>query len=179
MWTTGARLRTVSNPAISPSQGHDGSIGELGEMHIRRRMNAAKERQRNGRQRLEDLVRQTRELGETSTISRFGNQWLGADRKSSKGVSFDTQPRYVGQQANELSKWMNAESITRYKEEKDLGVPTLRQVLKVDDDIAMRQMTKSQLAALPWDPLESKKGPREDPDAVKRYTSGYRPVVKT
>merc|ERR550525_1409893 len=113
-------------------------------------------------------MKHTRDPGDMSTINRFGNQWLGADRRPTKAVTFDSQPKYVGQQANELSKYMNAESITRFKEEKDLAVPTLRQILKVDDDIAMRQMTKSQLAALPRDPTEARKGPRKDPDATWR-----------
>eukprot|EP00418_Pyrodinium_bahamense_P081748 CAMPEP_0179064604 /NCGR_PEP_ID=MMETSP0796-20121207/28032_1 /TAXON_ID=73915 /ORGANISM="Pyrodinium bahamense, Strain pbaha01" /LENGTH=181 /DNA_ID=CAMNT_0020761553 /DNA_START=95 /DNA_END=640 /DNA_ORIENTATION=+ len=179
--------RAASSPAFNGTGGSsfnaqggssDDGVGELGELHIRRRMTAAKERQRSGRQRLEDIMRQSREPGEANAISRLGNQWLGADRKPGKAVTIDSQPKYVGQQANELSKWMNAESISRYKEEMNLGVPTLRQVLKVDDDIGMRQMTKSQLAALPFDPTDSRRGPKRDPTAKQRGAS-YRALIKS
>mmetsp|Transcript_114923 Transcript_114923/g.245359 ORF Transcript_114923/g.245359 Transcript_114923/m.245359 type:complete len:173 (+) Transcript_114923:154-672(+) len=153
-------------------------MGELGELHIRRMMGKAKDKMRGHKNKLEDSMRASRELflaGESAA----GTNWLGADegRRKSKAV-FDGQPKYVGQQANELSKWMNAESITRHKEEMTLGVPTLRQILKVDDDIGMKQMTKSQLCALPSDPTVGNHGPKWDPKANHRHMSSYRPVMR-
>merc|ERR1740138_269471 len=99
-------------------------------------------------------------------------------RRRTKLAVSDAQPKYVGQQANELSKWMNAESITRHTEETNLSVPTLRQVMKVDDEIGMKQMTKSQLCAMPSDPTQGHHGPKWDPKANHRHMSSYRPVMR-
>eukprot|EP00415_Alexandrium_ostenfeldii_P002731 UN2731 len=118
----------------------------------------------------------SREPGDINAISRLGNMWLGMN-KQVRTVSFDTKPKFVGAHANELSKWMNAESISRFKEETNVAAPTLRQVLKVDDAIGMRQMTKSQLAALPYDPTDGRRGPRRDPECEMRNLK-YRPQMK-
>lgn len=168
------------------------NMHDMGEMHIRRRMAAAKERMRSGRGRLEETMRSSRSLMFTGlttaspgrmdqTIgSGFNPQWLDNGRRKSKAMNFGghDEPKYVGQQANELSKWMNADHITRHKEESNLGVPTLRQVLKLDDEIGLGQMTKSQLCALPGDPTLSDKGPRRDPNAKQRHVYSYRPIMK-
>mmetsp|Transcript_28513 Transcript_28513/g.90887 ORF Transcript_28513/g.90887 Transcript_28513/m.90887 type:complete len:172 (-) Transcript_28513:76-591(-) len=168
-------LRVLSAPAFSDTvAAADEQLADVGELYIRRRVASVKDRQRVSGKRLEDTMRQSRELGETSAISKLGNQWLGLDRRPATAVTLDSRPKYVGLQATELSRWMNAESITRHKEEKNLGMPTLRQVLKIDDEIAMRQMTKSQLAALPFDPTDSKKMPRVDPSASQRYNLTFR-----
>eukprot|EP00437_Effrenium_voratum_P032935 CAMPEP_0181468142 /NCGR_PEP_ID=MMETSP1110-20121109/37341_1 /TAXON_ID=174948 /ORGANISM="Symbiodinium sp., Strain CCMP421" /LENGTH=101 /DNA_ID=CAMNT_0023592989 /DNA_START=126 /DNA_END=431 /DNA_ORIENTATION=+ len=83
---------------------------------------------------------------------------------------------FVGQHANELSKFMNAETLTRQKEETNYAIPTLRQVIRVDDTIEMKQMVKSQLCALPSDPTLREKGPRRDPNAKLRHMTSYRPL---
>mmetsp|Transcript_49416 Transcript_49416/g.152436 ORF Transcript_49416/g.152436 Transcript_49416/m.152436 type:complete len:186 (-) Transcript_49416:231-788(-) len=185
MWTQGmfkaASNPNFANPTLSlsiNSSGGDDQIGELGELHIRRRMTEVKERQRKSRTKLEDIMKASRDLGESSSMSRAGVHWLGMN-KQAKAVTIDSQPKYMGQQANELSKWTNAESITRFKEEMNVAVPTLRQVLKCDDGVSMRQMTKSQLAALPFDPTDSKRAPRIDPEATQRPKISYRPVMKS
>jgi len=61
------------------------------------------------------------------------------------------EPRYVGAQANELSKWINCERMLRHKEETDTSHPTLRMVLKIDDAIDIQQMMGSQLNAISCD----------------------------
>lgn len=75
-----------------------------------------------------------------------------------------------------LSKFMNAESLTRQKEETNYAIPTLRQVIRVDDTIDMKKMVKSQLCALPTDPTLRAKGPRRDPNAKLRHMTSYRPL---
>ncbi|CAK0885903.1 unnamed protein product, partial [Prorocentrum cordatum] len=57
---------------------------------------------------------------EDSTIRHFDPAWtdVRGTKKPTRNAAFETsQPKYVGQQANELSKWMNADSITRHKED--------------------------------------------------------------
>merc|ERR1719181_1256098 len=117
-------------------------------------------------------------MGDTTFSMAFNPRWVDGGRRHSKAHIGDHQPKYVGQQANELSKWMNADHITRHQEESNPNVPTLRQVLKLDDEIEMGQMTKSQLCALPGDPTLSDKGPRRDPNAKQRHQCSYRPLMK-
>merc|ERR1719237_426048 len=135
-------------------------------------MALAKDRMRRGRGRLEDELRQSRKLllaGESTAIPTTSGMWLDtwSQRGKSKGLDFveHMPPQFVGSQANELSKWMNAESITRHQEEMNLEHPTLRRVLKVDDSIDMNQMTKSQLCSIPGDPTSGERALRVEPEA--------------
>jgi hypothetical protein len=161
-------------------------------MHIRRRMGLAKSRMNSSRTKLEDSLRMSRELlaagtltSQTpfdKTVSEFNPLWLSMGKKTkTRTVTMEdaSQPKYVGQQANELSKYMNSESITRHNEECNLNVPTLRQVLKVDDGVSVKQMTKSQLAAVPFDPTVDREKRQQLPaHAKKRHLSSYRPNLK-
>eukprot|EP00913_Durusdinium_trenchii_P016602 g15606.t1 len=61
-------------------------------------------------------------------------------------------------------------------QETNYAIPTLRQVIRVDDTIEMKQMVKSQLCALPTDPTLREKGPRRDPNAKLRHMTSYRPL---
>merc|ERR1719330_1781649 len=88
------------------------------------------------------------------------------------------RPKYVGQGATELSKHVNAESVARHQEETNYTIPTLRQILKVDDGIPLGQMTKSQLCALPESSvLGTTRGLRliVDRNAIRHKTS-YRMI---
>jgi len=165
-------------------------IGDIGEYGVQRRMQAAKGRMNSGKNKLEETMKVSRELLLAGTLTsrtdysirQFNPGWMGQGRKHKPTTRFDlettSQPKYVGQQANELTKWMNADSITRHKEEGNLKVPTLRQVLKVDDSISLKQMTKSQLSSMPFDPTVSGKQPRMPANCKKRHTSSYRPAMK-
>merc|ERR1719215_2306483 len=97
-----------------------------------------------------------------STWSAGPPQW---HEPRANGLRLGKQ-KYVGQQANELSQWMNAEGVTRMKEETNVGVPTVRQVLRVDDRIELEQMTKRS-GGLPGD-LEQDIKLKRDPNAVLR-----------
>uniref|UniRef100_A0A7S4PX23 Uncharacterized protein n=1 Tax=Alexandrium monilatum TaxID=311494 RepID=A0A7S4PX23_9DINO len=153
------------------------SAKDMGEIYVRKCIGDAKNKQRKGRVRLEETLKQSRELGDVTTMSTTGVRWLGM--REPRVVTLDSAPRYMGTQANELARWVNAESITRYKEEKNVAVPTLRQVLKTDDDISMKQMTKSQLAALPYDPTEPGRRKNLIPDCSARYQMSWRTQGKT
>mmetsp|Transcript_68841 Transcript_68841/g.128484 ORF Transcript_68841/g.128484 Transcript_68841/m.128484 type:complete len:192 (-) Transcript_68841:51-626(-) len=163
----------------------------LGELHIQRKVEQARSRMKRQQQKMDEALRKSRTTmgvaGEMATISSW--TWTQAPGATNRGQSPPAiglgetkrrgrdnwmQPKFVGANANELSKWTNAESITRYKEELNRGQPTLRQVLKVDDEIDMKQITKSQLCALDDDPTRSGKQLRLDPRAKKRFGASYR-----
>jgi hypothetical protein len=85
------------------------------------------------------------------------------------------KPKYAGQQANELSKWMNAEGTTRTKEETNAAMPTIRQVLRIDDTVGVDQMTKRG-GGLPGDfNADLDKRPKPDKNAKLRHFKSYRP----
>merc|ERR1719356_28958 len=109
---------------------------------------------------------------EMMSTTGFNRQWLENTRKHP--ILDVGQPKYVGQQANELSKWMNAESMTRTKEELNSAVPTIRQVLRVDDRIELEQMTK-RAGALPGvEEGDKDKKLKRDPKATLRHQTSYR-----
>eukprot|EP00930_Biecheleria_cincta_P078490 TRINITY_DN65984_c0_g1_i1.p1 TRINITY_DN65984_c0_g1~~TRINITY_DN65984_c0_g1_i1.p1 ORF type:complete len:165 (-),score=27.09 TRINITY_DN65984_c0_g1_i1:106-600(-) len=155
----------------------DGAM-DLGENHIRRKMAIVKSRQKDGSIRLDETIRTSRELmlaGAGATVSSAGlGTSVGGGFWQSKRKGGDKA--FVGQQANELSKFMSAESLTRAKEELNAALPTLRQVMRVDDQIDMKQMVKSQLCAFPGDPSSKEKGPKRDPNAKLRHMTSYRPL---
>mmetsp|Transcript_113572 Transcript_113572/g.220211 ORF Transcript_113572/g.220211 Transcript_113572/m.220211 type:complete len:172 (-) Transcript_113572:127-642(-) len=161
--------RAVSAPAFNaqPPPTETSDATQLGEIHIRTKLVATKDRQKGYRTKLDNAMRESRS-------DFFSTQFIKEKRKETKTVSSDSQPKFVGVQANELSKWMNAESITRHKEEMNVNLPTLRRVLKIDDAIPMRQMTKSQLAALPFDPTDQNRL-KVHPGAVQRGFSYRKP----
>ena len=146
---------------------------DLGEHHIRRKMAAVKSRQKEGSHRLDETIRSSRDLflAGTPAATAMSTTSGGFFKKKAHG-----EGAFVGQHANELSKFMNAESLTRQKEETNYAIPTLRQVIRVDDTIEMKQMVKSQLCALPTDPTLREKGPRRDPNAKLRHMTSYRPL---
>jgi len=138
--------------------GHEGDApqGEsaasaLGELHILNGLNQRKYQMTNNRQMLGGGLRRKRErlmTGEIALQQGMTNYavttpWLD-DTWTRRGGDAAGMPKFVGASANELSKWMNAESITRHREELNRECPTLRQVMKVDDGINMKQLTKSQ-----------------------------------
>merc|ERR1719352_550311 len=128
-----------------------------------------------------DCLRRKRELLMTGnlaldtgmTMYATSTSWLD-DSWTRRGAHGDPNaPKFVGSGANELSKWLNAESISRHQEELGFEHPTLRQVMKVDDNIPMKQMTsKSQMPA--GDPTTGEKGARLDPTAKLRHMQSYR-----
>lgn len=128
----------------------------LGELHILNGLNQRKHQMTNQRACLGAGMGRKREvlmtggIAETSGMTMYATSrhWLD-DNWSRRGAHGDPNaPKFVGASANELSKWMNAESITRHREEMNRERPTLRQVMKVDDTINMHQMTKSQMSSL-------------------------------
>lgn len=174
--------KSASSPAHGGHHGDDHG-GDLGDAHIAKHLKAAKDRIKSGRTRLEEDMTESRSNWFTGTRlppvgGPVATKWLSDSRRKSKAVVFDPeQPKYVGQSANELSKYLNAESISRRKEEQNLSVPTLRQVLRVDDNIDVKQMTKSQLAMCD-DPTDKKNKMRFDPNAKQRHVCSYRPLMK-
>mmetsp|Transcript_17494 Transcript_17494/g.40764 ORF Transcript_17494/g.40764 Transcript_17494/m.40764 type:complete len:194 (+) Transcript_17494:145-726(+) len=163
----------------------------LGELHIQRKVEQARSRMKRQQQKMDDALRKSRTtMGIAGEMAAANWTWTQAPGATTRGLGTQPpgsgdgrkgrsgkdwmQPKFVGANANELSKWTNAESITRYKEELNRGQPTLRQVLKVDDEIDMKQITKSQLCALDDDPTRSGKQLRLDPRAKKRFGASYR-----
>jgi len=165
--------RSFSSPALVKGGGGGNDLDDLGDLHIRRQIANTKEKLRQQRTRLDDTLRMSAPLAIAGGCSTNG--WVEAPGWST--LSFDryndAKMKFVGQGANELSKWMNAERITRRREETNLAIPTLRQIMKVDDIIDMKQMTKSQLAALPADGGLDK-GAKKDPLAKQRHVTSYR-----
>jgi len=168
--------RAKSQPNLTKKDPDD--LGELGDFHIRRKIQRSKEKLKAHKSQLDETLRMSQSLSTAGFSSTNG--WLRRPDQlwNTPGITIDSDPnkptKFVGQGANELSKWMNAESITRYKEETNLAVPTLRQIMKIDDVIGIQQMTKSQLCALPTDPTLNERGPRWDVNAKHRHLSSYR-----
>lgn len=158
------------------------SVSALGELHILNNLNQKKHKMTDNRALLGERLRLKRELlmsGEQAiskgmTSYAYSTNWLD-DSWTRRGHHGDPNaPKFVGAGANELSKWMNAESISRHKEELNREHPTLRQVMKIDDGVDMKQMTKSQIAALPGDPTNGMMNLRLDPTAKLRHMQSYR-----
>merc|ERR1719197_224883 len=156
------------------------NISALGELHIMNNLNQRKHRMTDNRSDLGNSLRRKRELmmmGETAitsgmTMYATSTSWLD-DNWTRKGHHGDPNaPKFVGSGANELSKWMNAENITRHQEELGFEHPTLRQVMKVDDSIDMKQMTKSS-SSVQVDPTDAR-ALRLDPTAKLRHMQSYR-----
>merc|ERR1719199_416736 len=135
----------------------------------------------NGRAILGNGLRAKRELLMTGqqavdsgmTMYATSTCWLD-DSWTKRGAHGDPDaPKFVGTSANELSKWMNAESITRHREESNREHPTLRQVMKVDDSINMRQMTKSQMSSIDVESAGKNFG-QLDRTAKLRHMQSYR-----
>eukprot|EP00931_Biecheleriopsis_adriatica_P025874 TRINITY_DN1579_c0_g1_i1.p1 TRINITY_DN1579_c0_g1~~TRINITY_DN1579_c0_g1_i1.p1 ORF type:complete len:154 (+),score=26.58 TRINITY_DN1579_c0_g1_i1:174-635(+) len=145
---------------------------DLGENHIRRKMVAVKARQRDGSGKLDETIRASRELLLAGTGTMGSSTAASFYKKKKKGA----EAIFVAGNATELSKFMSAEGLTRSKEELNYAIPTLRQVMRVDDQIEMKQMVKSQLCAIPGDPTTKEKGPRRDPNAKLRHMTSYRPI---
>jgi hypothetical protein len=179
--------RTPTGPSANAAFLQDELGGDLGEYNVQRRMQAAKSRMNIGKNKLEESMRQSRALlvagtlsSQDATIRHFDPAWTDVrGKKPTRNAAFEaSQPKYVGQQANELSKWMNADSITRHKEESNPTIPTLRQVLKLDDQIQLSQMTKSQLSSVPYDPTVTTKPQKLPAHAKRRHMESYRPAMK-
>mmetsp|Transcript_36420 Transcript_36420/g.58740 ORF Transcript_36420/g.58740 Transcript_36420/m.58740 type:complete len:189 (+) Transcript_36420:58-624(+) len=167
-------IAAVSGDIQGLSGKDDGGM-DLGENHVKRRMLLVKSRQQQGSTTLDDTIRSSRELilaGGDVASQGFSK----TASKSRKAMSAASGQNYVGMNATELSKFTNAESISRRKEELNYAMPTLRQVLRVDDSIHLAQIVRSQLCALPGDPTSRDKGPRRDPSASLRHMTSYRPV---
>mmetsp|Transcript_26424 Transcript_26424/g.55948 ORF Transcript_26424/g.55948 Transcript_26424/m.55948 type:complete len:233 (-) Transcript_26424:326-1024(-) len=146
---------------------------DLGEFHIRRKIYMSKERMKDSHGRLNNALRMTQPLSSAGYSSAHGT-WIRRPVELWNART-DGSMKFVGQGANELSKWMNAEHITRHKEEQNVHMPTLRQILKVDDDIGLGQMTKSQVCALPADSAAIGEKPAKlDPLAKQRHVTSYR-----
>eukprot|EP00444_Apocalathium_aciculiferum_P000325 CAMPEP_0183409986 /NCGR_PEP_ID=MMETSP0370-20130417/19252_1 /TAXON_ID=268820 /ORGANISM="Peridinium aciculiferum, Strain PAER-2" /LENGTH=168 /DNA_ID=CAMNT_0025592763 /DNA_START=90 /DNA_END=596 /DNA_ORIENTATION=+ len=161
--------RSRSQPVLMDKRNNDDI--DLGDYHIRKKILESKEKLRSHKFRLDETLRQSQQLSTAgfsqtnSWLRRPGDVWMAKNEGSQK---------FVGQGANELSKWMNAESITRHREESNMNQPTLRQILKVDDMIGISQMTKSQLCALPVDRSMNDKSTKVEPGAKQRHMSSYR-----
>lgn len=158
------------------------SVSALGELHIRDGLNKKKHKMTDNRALLGDSLRRKRELlmsGQQAlesgmTMYATSTHWLD-DSWTKRGAHGDPNaPKFVGSSANELSKWINAENISRFKEELNQEHPTLRQVMKIDDGVDMKQMTKSQMAAMPGDPTNGTMNLRLDPTAKLRHMQSYR-----
>lgn len=167
--------------AISNSSNNDDehATSALGELHIMNGLNKGKHRMTDERAFLGQSLRRKRELmmmGQTAidsgmTMYATSTSWLD-DSWTRRGAHGDPNaPKFVGSGANELSKWMNAENISRHQEELGFEHPTLRQVMKVDDRIDMKQMTKSQGNCIPE---EGKERRLLDPTAKLRHMQSYR-----
>jgi hypothetical protein len=154
------------------------SVSGLGELHIRNQLERKKEASLQHMTMMDRTLNRTRSTGflaMSSTMSRnmnyVDNDFSGFIQKGpakSRG-----EPKFIGAKANELSKWLNAESITRHREEMDCSSFTIRQVMKVDDTIDAKQMTKSQGASLGDDPFLGRNKCR-DP-RFKRRDRSWRP----
>jgi len=156
------------------------AISALGELHILNNLNQRKHKMTDNRSLLGDRLKHKRELMMTGqqaidsgmTMYATSTSWLD-DSWTRRGAHGDPNaPKFVGSGANELSKWMNAESITRHQEEMNREHPTLRQVMKVDDSIDMKQMTKSS-SSVQVDPTDAR-ALRLDPTAKLRHMQSYR-----
>lgn len=165
-----------------PHHGEEMSVNALGELHILDGLNKKKHKMTDTRALLGEGLRRKRELlmsGQQAlesgmTLYATSNAWLD-DSWTRRGAHGDPNaPKFVGSNANELSKWMNADSIARHKEELNSEHPTLRQVMKIDDRVDMKQMTKSQMATLPLDPTSGAMNLRLDPTAKLRHMQSYR-----
>eukprot|EP00933_Yihiella_yeosuensis_P027726 TRINITY_DN21608_c0_g1_i2.p1 TRINITY_DN21608_c0_g1~~TRINITY_DN21608_c0_g1_i2.p1 ORF type:complete len:178 (+),score=38.44 TRINITY_DN21608_c0_g1_i2:85-618(+) len=173
-----AMVKASSAIAIREVQEQVQAEVELGEMHIKKRMAAVKGRLREGNMKLDGSMRNSRELvlasaGLSGSQGGFDLTFNSLDSKRRMQIA-DAKTNQI-QGTNALDKYMNAEKITRAKEELNYDIPTLRQVLRVDDTIALTQMTKSQLCALPSDPSMGKdKTQKRDPRAKLRHMQSYR-----
>merc|ERR1719482_1918920 len=77
------------------------------------------------------------------TMYATSTSWLD-DSWTRRGAHGDPNaPKFVGSSANELSKWMNAESITRHQEEMNREHPTLGHLLHVNAVIYLHNLTES------------------------------------
>jgi len=80
------------------------------------------------------------------------------------GDSPKNQPKYVGSQANELSKWLSTERIMKHKYDQRYDTNTqIRSVLRIDDGIEVEKLSKSALAFVP-NPLEDLEGSERSPE---------------
>lgn len=66
----------------------------------------------------------------------------------------DAPPKFIGTKALELSKAVNADYIQRFKEERSISEPSIRRLVKLDDDISMDMMTRSQTTLVEGMPPE-------------------------
>eukprot|EP00928_Gymnodinium_smaydae_P043655 TRINITY_DN29207_c0_g1_i1.p1 TRINITY_DN29207_c0_g1~~TRINITY_DN29207_c0_g1_i1.p1 ORF type:complete len:178 (+),score=45.98 TRINITY_DN29207_c0_g1_i1:166-699(+) len=150
------------------------NVSELGDLFIKKGMFVAKDKMKLQRDKLESSMRHSRDnFYQRSMYSTWGGGPPMWQEPGSTGLRLGGK-KYVGQQANELSQWMNAEGVTRMKEETNVGVPTVRQVLRVDDRIELEQMTKRS-GGLPGDLEEQDHRMKRDPKALLRHMVSYRP----
>lgn len=146
--------KKLAGPPIDPSLE---DMATLGDAHIQKLVGKAKTKVKGYRAELETEMRRARTVawGENDGEAAFNDalffQCIDACQRVKDG------PRFVGTKANELSKWLNAESMTRWAAEKNREYPTLRQVLRIDDHISMEQMTRNQACALPDEGLSKRK----------------------
>lgn len=154
---------------------------DVGEMHIQKHIARAKDRMQNSRAMFEETMRSSKPLlfaGNTTAAASQSSWFDATQRRRREGL--EGRPKFIGHKANELTKYMSSENITRHREEMNLAVPTLRQVLKVDDGIDMKQMTKSQLCAFSFDPTQSAEHRlRRLPEVQKlRHEKSYRAQLR-
>eukprot|EP00929_Paragymnodinium_shiwhaense_P016513 TRINITY_DN124924_c0_g1_i1.p2 TRINITY_DN124924_c0_g1~~TRINITY_DN124924_c0_g1_i1.p2 ORF type:complete len:215 (+),score=39.18 TRINITY_DN124924_c0_g1_i1:96-647(+) len=144
-----ALARTASSPSslrssFRRSSGENEDLQLLGgPSHISRTLNQKKNVMQVHRSALDMTMRHSRQsFFDGATVAMqdtFPKRTWIEPRQNIYSLG---KPKYSGQQANELSKWMNAEGLTRVSEETNFGVPTMRQVLRIDDRIDVEQMTK-------------------------------------
>lgn len=177
------RTRPKSNTQSPSSRMRDDS--SLGELYAGQRVKAAKSSMQRKGARLHEILRQGRTESQFFPPSGMPSQSCRGSvllpsqaERPAQATRVLEQPKYVGQQANELTKFANAETILRHREESKLEQPTLRQILKVDDSISLQQMTKSQLNALPMDPTSVRNAPKlvVERDQI-RHRDSYRLLV--
>jgi len=175
--------RSASAPSLSRQAADDDNV-DIGDFIIRKRITKAKDKASQRKDRLEQTMQASRsmwfkslpaagtlcmqpasKLNKKSALERA----LEDEKKQDDGYR---EPKFVGQGANELAQWKNADDISRRKEETNLALPTLRQVLKVDDRITLKQITGNQLSSLGEDPTDYNK--LFNPNAKKRYGFSWR-----
>eukprot|EP00927_Polykrikos_kofoidii_P050218 TRINITY_DN44139_c0_g1_i1.p1 TRINITY_DN44139_c0_g1~~TRINITY_DN44139_c0_g1_i1.p1 ORF type:complete len:177 (+),score=40.00 TRINITY_DN44139_c0_g1_i1:65-595(+) len=163
--------KSRSSPAMAKD---DNMAVEVGDAFIQKNISKAKKKMEKYRDELDGSMRHSRQLffaGASTTGEKLPLMWVEPN-KNDKKTDF-TKPKYVGQQATELNKWLNAEGITRVQEETNMGVPTVRQVLRVDDRIDLEQLTK-RTSALPGDALDGEeKKLKRDQKAKLRHLESY------
>lgn len=151
-------LHHHSAPTLGPNGEEDHEEKAFIALQQRQRYKKAWAKSRNNYDDLEDSMYESRKprafrnaADEVihESFPRSSQRWLGVPHRFGE----HPEEKYVGLQANEMSKWISVDKIARLKQEANPYNWPVRNYVKIDDSINIRKMTGSHMAFI-HNPLE-------------------------